>query len=161
LRRERPSPSNHISLGAVYMWAREFQLAPNHFREQIEANLPRNSPDDLSFGMAAAAAWNLGDQELAAIYWRKGMTAEYAVGGANTRTPLLLFCSGGALTHCVLSRSGRDGPVRKSKSLASEELARADSTIRPRNRYRRRSPAKGCLSRVLSDKSKILATRFL
>lgn len=51
------SPSNYYSLGAVYMWAGDYQSAFTHFDNQIRAALPRNPPDDATFGMAGAAAW--------------------------------------------------------------------------------------------------------
>ena len=43
--------------------------------------------------MAGTAAWCLGDEKLAIKYWRKGTKAVYAVGGANTRTELLLYAA--------------------------------------------------------------------
>ena len=95
LRRElqapRLYPSNYYSLGAVYMWSGDYQLALAHFDEQIRAALPRNAPGDSTFGMAGAAAWCWGDEKLAIRYWRNGTTAKYAIGGANTRTELLLY----------------------------------------------------------------------
>jgi len=91
LRQEPPSPSNFISLGAAYMWTGDFRSALAHFQEQIQAALPSNHPGDLSFGMAGSAAWCLGDSKLAIKYWRKGTKPGYAVGGANTRTSLLLY----------------------------------------------------------------------
>jgi tetratricopeptide (TPR) repeat protein len=93
LRQELQSPSNYYSLGAVYMWSEDYQSALVHFDEQIRAALPRNPPSDLTFGMAGAAAWCLGDEKLAIEYWRKGTTAGYAVAGANTRTALLLYAA--------------------------------------------------------------------
>jgi tetratricopeptide (TPR) repeat protein len=86
-------PSNYYSLGAVYMWSGDYRSALAHFDEQILAALPRNAPSDSTFGMAGAAAWCLGDEKLAIKYWRKGTTAGYAVGGANTRTDLLLYAA--------------------------------------------------------------------
>jgi len=91
LRQERPSPSNFASLGAAYMWAGDFQSALAHFQKQIQSPPPQRSPGDLEFGMAGSAAWCLGDTKLAIQYWRKGTEAAYAVGGANTRTALLLY----------------------------------------------------------------------
>jgi len=87
------SPSDYYSLGAVYMWSGDYQSALTHFDEQIRARLPRNSPGDSTFGMAGAAAWCLGDEKSAIKYWRKGITAGYAVGGANTRTELFLYAA--------------------------------------------------------------------
>lgn len=91
LRQEPPNPSNFYSLGAAYMWARQYQLALAHFQDQIQAALFSNPPGDLSFGMAGAAAWCLGDSKLAIKQWQKGAKSGYAVGGANTRTSLLLY----------------------------------------------------------------------
>jgi len=93
LRREPMNPSNFISLGAVYMWAADFQAALAHFQDQIQAALYSNFPSDLSYGMAGTAAWCLGDQKLAVKYWRKGTKPRYAVGGSNTRTSLLLYAA--------------------------------------------------------------------
>ena len=97
LRKELQSPSlypsNHYSLGAVYMWSGDYRSALAHFDERIRAALPRNAPADSTFGMAGAAAWCLGDEKLAVEYWRNGTTAEYAVAGANTRTELLLYAA--------------------------------------------------------------------
>jgi hypothetical protein len=93
LRQEPTNPSNFYSLGAAYMWAREYRLALAHFQNQIEAALPSNPPGDLSFGMAGAAAWCLGDSKQAVKYWRHGTKAGYAVGGSNTRTSLLLYAA--------------------------------------------------------------------
>lgn len=93
LQSSRSYPSNYYSLGAVYMWAAEYRSALAHFDEQIQARLPRNPPADCTFGMAGTAAWCLGDEKSAIKYWRKGTTAGYAVGGANTRTELLLYAS--------------------------------------------------------------------
>jgi tetratricopeptide (TPR) repeat protein len=86
-------PSNYYSLGAVYMWSGDYRSALAHFDEQIRAALPRNAPGDSTFGMAGSAAWCLGDEKLAIKYWRKGTTTQYAVGGANTRTELLLYAA--------------------------------------------------------------------
>jgi tetratricopeptide (TPR) repeat protein len=86
-------PSNYYSLGAVYMWAGDYQLALAHFDQQIRAALPSNAPADSTFGMAGAAAWCLGETKLGIKYWREGTTAGYAVAGANTRTELLLYAA--------------------------------------------------------------------
>jgi hypothetical protein len=79
------------------MWSGDYRSALAHFDEQIRAalplNAPLNAPGDSTFGMAGAAAWCLGDQKLAINYWRNGTTAEYAIGGANTRTGLLLYAA--------------------------------------------------------------------
>lgn len=93
LQTPRLYPSNYYSLGAVYMWSAEYRSALAHFDEKIRAQLPSNIPGDADFGMAGAAAWCLGDEKLAVKYWREGSTAGYAVGGANTRTELLLYAS--------------------------------------------------------------------
>jgi tetratricopeptide (TPR) repeat protein len=97
LRRElqtsRLYPNNYYSLGAVYMWSGDYQSALAHFDEQIRAALPRNAPGDSTFGMAGAAAWCLGDEKRAIKYWRNGTSAKYAIGGANTRTELLLYAA--------------------------------------------------------------------
>lgn len=86
-------PSDYYSLGAMYMWSEDYASALTHFDEQIQAKLPRNRPGDLAFGMAGSAAWCLGDEKLAIKYWQKGTTPGYAVGGANTRTSLLLYAA--------------------------------------------------------------------
>jgi hypothetical protein len=91
LRLDLESPSNFYSLGAVYMWTGDYESALVHFDEQIQAALPRNPAADVSFGMAGAAAWCLEDEKSAVRYWQEGTTAAYAVGGANTRTALLLY----------------------------------------------------------------------
>lgn len=92
---QRPTlyPSNYYSLGAVLMWSGDYRSALAHFDEQIRTALPRNMPGDSTFGMAGAAAWCLGDKKLAVKYWRDGTAAKYAVGGANTRTELLLYAA--------------------------------------------------------------------
>jgi tetratricopeptide (TPR) repeat protein len=86
-------PSNYYSLGAAYMWAEDYRSALAHFDEQIRARLARNAPGDAAFGMAGTAAWCLGEDEKALEYWRQGTNASYAVGGANTRTALLLYAA--------------------------------------------------------------------
>jgi|HubBroStandDraft_6_1064221.scaffolds.fasta_scaffold22848_4 hypothetical protein len=91
LQTPRLYPSNYYSLGAVYMWSKDYRSALAHFDEQIQAALPLNVPADSTFGMAGAAAWCLGDKKLAIKYWRNGTAAKYAVAGANTRTELLLY----------------------------------------------------------------------
>jgi len=125
LRRElqtpRLYPSNYHSLGAVYIWSGDYQSALAHFDEQIRAALPRNAPGDSTFGMAGAAAWCLGDEKLAIEYWRNGTTAKYAIGGANTRTELLLYAAS------VLK------PVTFSTESAEKLLAKQASHWRVKN----------------------------
>jgi hypothetical protein len=91
LRKERPSPSNHYSLGAAYMWAGDYQAALVHFDERIRNHRPGTPPGDLDYGMAGAAAWCLGQETLALKHWQKGTKAKRGIAGANTRTLLLLY----------------------------------------------------------------------
>jgi hypothetical protein len=96
------------------MWAGHFQAALSHFQEQIQAARYSNFPSDLSYGMAGAAAWCLGDQKQAVKYWRKGTKPRYAVGGANTRTSLLLYAA------AVLDSEAFS--VRKAEELLKEKV---------------------------------------
>ena len=62
--------------------------------------------------MAGAAAWCLGNEDLAVKYWRKGATPAFAVAGANTRTALLLFAAS-ILTPDGSSAERADNLLRK------------------------------------------------
>ncbi len=79
--------SLELNIGVAHMWAEDYQAALMHFR----AMLPRAHRGDIDYGMAGSAAWCLGQEEIAVDYWKKGVDAPYAIAGANTRTPLLLF----------------------------------------------------------------------
>jgi hypothetical protein len=81
LRKERPSPSNHYSLGAACMWAADYQAALAHFDEEIRNHRSGHSrlpwhvakpPGDIDYGMAGAAAWCLGQKTLALKHWQEG-----------------------------------------------------------------------------------------
>lgn len=84
---QRIPASLMINVGVAHMWAGEFQSALAHFGEAAQSR----DATDILYGMAGSAAWCLGQAELAIEYWRKGVNPDYAVAGANTRTPLLLF----------------------------------------------------------------------
>lgn len=89
LQEERESPGKLYSLGSVYMWTYEFQMARSYFEKLLD------KPDrsDFFFGMAGTAAWCTGEKKLATRHWRKGVSAPRTVGGANTRTALLLYAA--------------------------------------------------------------------
>lgn len=89
LREEPDSRDKKYSLGSIYMWTYEFELALSHFEKLLD------QPDrsDFFFGMAGAAAWCIGDKKQATRHWRAGVTAPATVGGANTRTALLLYAA--------------------------------------------------------------------
>lgn len=91
LRQEASSPSHFLSLGAAYMWTGDFSSALAHFDKPIRTPPRHRSPSDIEFAMAGAAAWCVGDMKLASNYWQRGTKAGYAIGGANTRTSLLLY----------------------------------------------------------------------
>ena len=91
LENERRSPSNEYSLGAVYMWAGDYQAALAHFEGLLTRVKPSSSPGSFEFAMAGAAAWCLGQDKLAVLHWRKGVKARSAIAGANTTTSLMLY----------------------------------------------------------------------
>ena len=115
LRRDRPSPSKFYSLGAVYMWAGEIQQTLDHFRGYIQDPPLYGPPSDLAFGMAGAAAWCLGDERLAVKFWGNGIAAGATVGGAYTRTVLLLYAVS-VLTPSVFSRPSAEKLLMKRVS---------------------------------------------
>lgn len=89
LQEERESSGKLYSLGSIYMWTYEFQLALSHFEKLLDK--PYRS--DFFFGMAGTAAWCIGDKKRATRHWRMGVSAPNTVGGANTRTALLLYAA--------------------------------------------------------------------
>jgi lipoprotein NlpI len=115
LQSEPDSPSKTSSLGALFMWKGDFKSALNHYQAHILSNLPRDPAGDLSFGMAGSAAWCLGDEKLAVKHWRKGLTAGYAIGGANTRIALLLYAVS-VLNRDVSSREAAEKLLEQKAS---------------------------------------------
>jgi hypothetical protein len=87
--RKLPVPHMVIELGVAYLFAREYQIAWQHFSKAIKAN---NRPVSDFFGLAGVAKWCLGDFKEAVRQWNSGLNARFSdTAGLGVRLPLLLY----------------------------------------------------------------------
>lgn len=83
-----PEASESMQLGVAYLWTHRFEVAYEHFQEEIRAN--RIKGDHL-YGMAGVAKWCLDEPDEAIAQWRAGLKAPYTRDGHGVIMPLLLY----------------------------------------------------------------------
>jgi tetratricopeptide (TPR) repeat protein len=78
--------ANVVSLGAAYLWLKDYAAAWNHFQYAIKND---RWTHDHYYGLAGIAKWCLGDFKAAVDCWRSGLKCQY--GWVGNR--LLLFAA--------------------------------------------------------------------
>lgn len=85
------SPGRRRGQGEALLWAKEYRLASEHFRESIARDQGFRASSEEDFVFLGAAEWCLGEYESAIRAWQHGVKALGSIGGARTHSPLLLL----------------------------------------------------------------------
>jgi tetratricopeptide (TPR) repeat protein len=85
------SPGRRLGLGEALMWAGEYPLAADHFRDSIAKDQGFGTSSEEDFAFLGSADWCLGAYESAVATWQSGTKALYSIGGGRTHCPLLLL----------------------------------------------------------------------